>query len=198
MLMDEHLGRMAEAFPDETAFSVVDVGSMTFAEWDGEANAMARALVDAGLGPAPGSASTCAPSSPCAGSSRYSAAHRAGGVAVPMNPRLGPGGGGARARPFGSGRRGGRRGPGGGGHRGGRRTAWESSSTPARREPPRPGRPADHRPGTDGCSTGTTSPPATAAPSRSRAPPTTWPTSCTPRARPAGPRAWRSGTPTDR
>ena len=47
--MDEHLRRMAETFPDETAYTVVDVGALTFAEWDGMANAMARGLVAAGL-----------------------------------------------------------------------------------------------------------------------------------------------------
>ena len=65
--MDEHLARMAEEFGDRTAFAVVDVGSLTFAEWDGQANAMARRLVEAGLGPAAGSASTCVPSWRCAG-----------------------------------------------------------------------------------------------------------------------------------
>ena len=49
MLMDEHLRRMAEAFPAETAFTVVDVGDLTFAEWEGQANALARGLVEAGL-----------------------------------------------------------------------------------------------------------------------------------------------------
>ena len=35
MLIDEHLRRMAETFPEETAYTVVDVGALTFAEWDG-------------------------------------------------------------------------------------------------------------------------------------------------------------------
>ncbi len=51
MLMDEHLGRMAAVYPDETAFEVVDVGGLTFAEWDGAANALARRLVDEGIAP---------------------------------------------------------------------------------------------------------------------------------------------------
>ena len=51
MLMDEHLSRMAAEFGDRTAFSVVDVGSLTFAEWDGAANALARRLLDSGLEP---------------------------------------------------------------------------------------------------------------------------------------------------
>ena len=39
MLIDEHLRRMAEEFPDSTAYTVVDVGALTFSEWDNEANA---------------------------------------------------------------------------------------------------------------------------------------------------------------
>jgi acyl-CoA synthetase (AMP-forming)/AMP-acid ligase II len=90
MLMDEHLARMAEEFPDKTAFAVVDVGSMTFAEWDGAANAMARNLLDAGL-PAGGRVAIhLHPELALRWLVSYSAAHRAGGVAVPMSPRLAP------------------------------------------------------------------------------------------------------------
>jgi acyl-CoA synthetase (AMP-forming)/AMP-acid ligase II len=86
--MDEHLGRMAEEFPDKTAFAVVDVGSMTFAEWDGAANAMARNLLEAGL-PAGGRVAIhLHPEHALRWLVSYSAAHRAGAVAVPMNPRL--------------------------------------------------------------------------------------------------------------
>ena len=90
MLMDEHLGRMAEQFPDETAFSVVDVGSMTFAEWDGAASAMARRLLEAGLEPGGRVGIHLHPEFALRWLVSYSAAHRAGGVAVPMNPRLAP------------------------------------------------------------------------------------------------------------
>jgi acyl-CoA synthetase (AMP-forming)/AMP-acid ligase II len=90
MLMDEHLGRMAEEFPDKTAFAVVDVGSMTFSEWDGAANAMARSLLEAGL-PAGGRVGIhLHPDLALRWLVSYSAAHRAGGVAVPMNPRFAP------------------------------------------------------------------------------------------------------------
>ncbi len=90
MLMDEHLGRMAEEFPDETAFEVVDVGSMTFAEWDGAANAMARRLLEVGLEPGGRVGLHLHPELALRWLVSYSAAHRAGGVAVPMNPRLAP------------------------------------------------------------------------------------------------------------
>jgi acyl-CoA synthetase (AMP-forming)/AMP-acid ligase II len=90
MLMDEHLGRMATEFGDKTAFEVVDVGSMTFAEWDGAANAMARRLLDAGLEPGARVGIHLHPELALCWLVSYSAAHRAGGVAVPMNPRLAP------------------------------------------------------------------------------------------------------------
>src|SRR5215469_7056776 len=83
MLMDEQ-------FPDETAFSVVDVGSMTFAEWDGAASAMARRLLEAGLEPGGRVGLHLHPELALRWLVSYSAAHRAGGVAVPMNPRLAP------------------------------------------------------------------------------------------------------------
>jgi acyl-CoA synthetase (AMP-forming)/AMP-acid ligase II len=90
MLMDEHLGRMAEQFPNETAFRVVDVGDMTFSEWDGAASAMARRLLDAGLEPGGRVGIHLHPELALRWLVSYSAAHRAGGVAVPMNPRLAP------------------------------------------------------------------------------------------------------------
>jgi acyl-CoA synthetase (AMP-forming)/AMP-acid ligase II len=88
--MDDHLARMAEEFGDKTAFAVVDVGSMTFAEWDGAANAMARRLVEAGLEPGGRVGIHLQPDHALRWLVSYSAAHRAGGVAVPMNPRLAP------------------------------------------------------------------------------------------------------------
>ncbi len=88
MLIDDHLRRMAETFPDETAYTVVDVGALTFAEWDGMANAMARGLVAGGLKPGDRVGLYLHPESALRWLVSYTAAHRAGGVAVPMNPRL--------------------------------------------------------------------------------------------------------------
>jgi acyl-CoA synthetase (AMP-forming)/AMP-acid ligase II len=88
--MDEHLGRMAEAFGDAVAFSVVDVGSMTFAEWDGAANALARGLVERGLPPGGRVGIHLRPENTLRWLVSYSGIHRAGGTAVPMNPRLAP------------------------------------------------------------------------------------------------------------
>jgi acyl-CoA synthetase (AMP-forming)/AMP-acid ligase II len=86
--MDDHLARMAEEFGDRTAFAVVDVGSMTFAEWDGAANALARRLLDSGLEPGARVGIHLHPELALHWLVAYSAAHRAGGVAVPMSPRL--------------------------------------------------------------------------------------------------------------
>ncbi len=90
MLMDEHLGRMAVAFPDETAFAVVDEGALSFAEWDGAANALARRLVGEGIAPGERVGIHLHPELALCWLVSYAAIHRAGGVAVPMNPRLAP------------------------------------------------------------------------------------------------------------
>ena len=59
---------MATEFGDRTAFSVVDVGAMTFAEWDGAANALAPAGSSMkASSPAGASASTSSPTTRCAG-----------------------------------------------------------------------------------------------------------------------------------
>jgi acyl-CoA synthetase (AMP-forming)/AMP-acid ligase II len=90
VLLDEHLSRMATEFGDRTAFSVVDVGTLTFAEWDGAANALARRLLDDGLEPGGRVGIHLQPDHALRWLVSYTAAHRAGGVAVPMNPRLAP------------------------------------------------------------------------------------------------------------
>ena len=90
MLLDEHLRRMAEEFPDQQAYSVVDVGSLTFADWEGSANAMARGLVAEGVAPGDRVGIHLHPEAALRWLVSYAAIHRAGGVAVPMNPRLAP------------------------------------------------------------------------------------------------------------
>ena len=165
---------------------------MTFAEWDGAANAMARRLLEAGLEPGARVGIHLHPELALYWLVSYSAAHRAGGVAVPMNPRLAPAEVGHVLA-----------------HSGatavvtdgelvrsdleaaaGRLVALIDAGAggPGRGSPPGP------RP----CSAGARPPPVTARPSRPRGTRTTWPTSSTPRAPPAGPRAWPSVTPTVR
>jgi acyl-CoA synthetase (AMP-forming)/AMP-acid ligase II len=63
---------------------------MTFAEWDGAASAMARRLLEAGIEPGGRVGIHLHPELALRWLVSYSAAHRAGGVAVPMNPRLAP------------------------------------------------------------------------------------------------------------
>ena len=86
MVIDEHLRRMAEEFPDRTAYTVVDTGALSFSEWDEEANALARGLVGCGLRPGDRVGIHLDPSSALRWLVSYTAVHRAGGVAVPMNP----------------------------------------------------------------------------------------------------------------
>jgi acyl-CoA synthetase (AMP-forming)/AMP-acid ligase II len=87
--MDEHLRRMAEEFPEQTAYTV-DAGSLTFAEWDAAANAMARGLLARGLEPGDRVGIHLSPDLALRWLVSYTATHRAGGVAVPMSTRLAP------------------------------------------------------------------------------------------------------------
>ena len=88
MLLDAHLGLMAEHYPDERAYQVVDGGTLTFGQWSGQANQLARGLVDAGVRPDDRVALHLAPENALRWLVGYSAIHRAGAVAVPLNPRL--------------------------------------------------------------------------------------------------------------
>jgi len=81
---------MAEEFPAERAYTVVDQGDLTFAEWDSTANALARGLVENGLEPGGRVGIHLHPEMARRWLVAYAAIHRAGGVAVPMNPRLAP------------------------------------------------------------------------------------------------------------
>jgi acyl-CoA synthetase (AMP-forming)/AMP-acid ligase II len=90
VLLPETLGRMAAAFGDRTAYTVVDQGSLTFAEWDRTANQLARGLVAAGLRSDDRVALHLSAQNALRWLVAYAAVHRAGGVAVPLNPRLAP------------------------------------------------------------------------------------------------------------
>jgi len=90
VLIDEHLRRMAEEFPDQVAYTVVDVGTLTFSQWDQRADALARGIVSGGLRPGDRVGIHLDPASALRWLVSYTAIHRAGGVAVPMNPRLAP------------------------------------------------------------------------------------------------------------
>ena len=88
MLLPETLRQMAERFGTETAYSVVDDGSLTFTEWDDWANRLARGLVEGGIGPDDRVALHLSTENALRWIVAYAAIHRAGGVAVPLNPRL--------------------------------------------------------------------------------------------------------------
>ena len=51
MLIPDILRKTTSHVPDKTAVLVDGVGSMTYGEWEGASNRLARALVDRGLEP---------------------------------------------------------------------------------------------------------------------------------------------------
>lgn len=90
MLLPEHLRAMAEAFPSETAYRIVDGPEISFLEWDSEVSQMARGLVERGIKPGDRVALHVSADNALRWMVSYGAIHRAGGVAVPLNPRLAP------------------------------------------------------------------------------------------------------------
>ncbi len=82
------LAAAAEAVPDRVAVRVDGAGALTYAVWDAAANAAGRGLVEAGV--APGDAVLLLAGNGDADLYRaaYMATLRAGGVAVPVNPRV--------------------------------------------------------------------------------------------------------------
>lgn len=87
-LLTDHLRGMAGAFPDEVAYTIVDGGEMTFAQWDSESNRLARSLTDAGVALGDRVAIYMPAEEALRWVIGYSAVHKAGGVAVPTNIRL--------------------------------------------------------------------------------------------------------------
>ncbi|MHB8220781.1 MAG: class I adenylate-forming enzyme family protein [Acidimicrobiales bacterium] len=90
MLLPQTLRAMAEAYGGEIAYSVVDGGSFTFAEWDAEADRLARGLLALGTVPHDRVAIHVSAENALRWMVTYAAIHRAGAVAVPLNPRLAP------------------------------------------------------------------------------------------------------------
>ena len=87
-LPSEQLHAMAQAFGDETAYTVVKGSSLTFDQWDTTATRLARGLIDAGVEPGDRVAIHLEPARALQWVVSYSAIHRAGAVAVPFNPQL--------------------------------------------------------------------------------------------------------------
>jgi acyl-CoA synthetase (AMP-forming)/AMP-acid ligase II len=84
----EQLHAMALRYGAERAYVAVGVGALTFAEWDDAASRLARALVGAGVAPGERVAIHLEPANALRWIVAYAAVHRAGAVAVPLNPQL--------------------------------------------------------------------------------------------------------------
>lgn len=87
-LLPEQLHAMAGSFGDQVAYRIVDGDSLTFAEWDASASRVARGLIAAGVEPGDRVGLLLEPADALHWIVSYAAIHRAGAVAVPMNPRL--------------------------------------------------------------------------------------------------------------
>jgi acyl-CoA synthetase (AMP-forming)/AMP-acid ligase II len=84
------LASMAEVFPEAIGYRVVGVGHLTFAEWDRQANRLARGLTSAGVGHGDRVAIWLGGPNALRWVTAYAAVHRAGGAVVPLDPRLAP------------------------------------------------------------------------------------------------------------
>jgi acyl-CoA synthetase (AMP-forming)/AMP-acid ligase II len=87
-LLTDHLRAAAAAFPDRTAYRIVDGGEMTFAQWEAESNRLARSLVRRGVSKGDRVSIYLRAEEALRFMVAYSAVHKAGAVAVPTNTRL--------------------------------------------------------------------------------------------------------------
>jgi fatty-acyl-CoA synthase/long-chain acyl-CoA synthetase len=96
-ILPDHLRTVAARFPDRAALRVAAVDSpsgettftvMTYADWDRRSNAVARGLVDAGVGRGDRVALFVGNDSAPVYQVAYFAVLKAGAVAVPINPRV--------------------------------------------------------------------------------------------------------------
>ncbi|MGH9078729.1 MAG: class I adenylate-forming enzyme family protein [Acidimicrobiales bacterium] len=84
------LAAMAERHPDEIGYRVLGRGSLTFAEWDDEANRLARGFTARGVAHGDRVAIQLEVANALRWVVAYAAIHKAGAVAVPLDPRLAP------------------------------------------------------------------------------------------------------------
>ena len=82
------LAAMAELYPDEVGYRVVDGGRLTFGAWDAQSNRFARGLVAAGVCRGDRVAISLSGANALRWIVAYAAVHKAGAVAVPLDPRL--------------------------------------------------------------------------------------------------------------
>lgn len=87
-LLVDHLRAMADAYPDRRAYQVVGGPSITFAQWEGESNRLARWLVGHGVDRGDRVALVLSAPEALRFMVAYAAVHKAGAVAVPVNPQL--------------------------------------------------------------------------------------------------------------
>jgi acyl-CoA synthetase (AMP-forming)/AMP-acid ligase II len=81
---------MAELYPDEVGYRVVDGGHLTFGQWESEANRLARGLVAAGVGHGDRVAIRLSGVNALRWVIAYAATHKVGAAAVPIDPRMAP------------------------------------------------------------------------------------------------------------
>ncbi len=86
----DQLAAMAERYPDEVGYRVLGRGQLTFAQWDGEANRLARGLTSLGVAHGDRVAIQLEVGNALRWVVAYAAIHKAGAVAVPLDPRLAP------------------------------------------------------------------------------------------------------------
>lgn len=90
MLLSDHVREMASAYPDEVAWRVVDVGELTFGDWDRTSNRAARAFVERGVEPGDRIALLLDDRDAIVYLQAYTGAHKAGAIATIVNVRFSP------------------------------------------------------------------------------------------------------------
>ena len=90
-LLTDQLRMMADHFPEAVAYvNVATDEEITFADWDRESDRLATALIEAGVNKGDRVAVFLSPEEVLRWVVAYSAAHKAGAVAVPTNHRMAP------------------------------------------------------------------------------------------------------------
>jgi long-chain acyl-CoA synthetase len=82
------LAAMAERYPDEIGYQVIGRGHLTFGQWEHEANRMARGLSSFGIRHGDRVGIRLSAANALRWVISYAAIHKAGAVAVPLDPRL--------------------------------------------------------------------------------------------------------------
>src|SRR5437588_7557338 len=87
-LLVDQLRLMADHFPDEIAYRCLEVGDLTFDEWERRSNRLARGLAVQGVDKGDRVAILLPAEEALSWMIAYAAIHKAGAVAVPLNTRL--------------------------------------------------------------------------------------------------------------